>query len=352
VRYTDDIVEDLLRRDFTINATAIDLRKPDTIIDPYSGRKDLTDRVIRAVGVPDNRFEEDYLRMVRACRFAGYGDGFDIEPNTKDAIRMHASALANHVAAERTRDEIIKMMKTTKPSKCMEAMKETGLLQYVIPPLAECIGVEQNRYHGEDVYEHCIAVCDNLPPDRPILRLVGLLHDCGKPITKEGTGDSCSFYNHEVKGARLAYQFMRDYKFTNSDCEYASLMIRHHMFHFDRSTKRKTIKRWLRKVGGLYQDLLMLRMADRAGNKAKASKALVTSHMMDLMHKIAEIELYKEPMSTADLAISGETLKELGLQPGPLFGKILRRCLEAVLDEPSLNTHDDLVAIAKEIAVE
>jgi putative nucleotidyltransferase with HDIG domain len=352
VEFTDNIHVDLERRDFTINAMAADITEgqPLCIIDPFGGEQDLKNRTIRAVGNPEERFQEDYLRMVRACRFAGYGDGFTIEPGTWAAITKYKGKLLDHVARERIREELIKMMGTTHPSKCINALKNTGLLEYVIPPINNCVGVEQNRFHAETVYEHCIAVCDHLSPDRPILRLVGLLHDVGKPATKEGDGDNCSFHSHEIKGARLAYNFMRNYlKFGNEECEYASLMIRHHMFHFDLDSKKKTIKRWLRKVKGPYQDLFLLRMADRAGNKAKAGRPLVTTFMEDLLSKIREIEEYEEPMNVADLKISGSDLIAMGHTPGPQFGVVLRALLERVLDEPSLNKAEKLKELAKEL---
>ncbi len=236
VKYTTDIFLDLERRDFTINAMAVRLTrsgKVGRVTDPYKGQEDLKNRTIRAVGDPNLRFREDYLRMVRACRFAGYGDGFTIEPHTWAAIAKHRGKLLNFVARERIREELIKMMGTPYPSKCINALKNTGLLEHVIPPLCSCVGVEQNRFHAETVYEHCVAVCDHLSLARPTLRLAGLLHDIGKPVTKDGDGDYSSFHNHEIKGARLAYNFMRDHlKFSNEDCEYVSLMVRHHMWRF------------------------------------------------------------------------------------------------------------------------
>jgi putative nucleotidyltransferase with HDIG domain len=351
VEFTTDIYLDLERRDFTINAMALDLTNPKAgLIDPFGGQDDLKNHTIRAVGDPELRFKEDYLRMVRACRFAGYGEGFTIEPQTWAAIGKYNSKLLDHVARERIREELIKMMKTPKPSKCINALRNTGLLQFVVPPVHNCVGVEQNRFHAETVYEHITAVCDHLPANRPLLRLVGLLHDVGKPITKEGEGDSCSFHNHEIKGARIAYNFMRDYlKFSNEECEYVSLMVRHHMYHFDLNSKKKTIKRWLRKVKGLQDDLFILRMADRAGNKAKVGRPLVTTYMEDLQKKCQEIIEWKEPMSIADLNISGRDLIEMGYTPGPQFGVVLRALLERVLDEPALNEAEKLKELAEEL---
>jgi putative nucleotidyltransferase with HDIG domain len=353
VSFSKDIKEDLERRDFTINAMAVNIGDPwehDIIIDPFNGQEDLKNRIIRAVGDPEKRFQEDYLRMVRACRFTGYGDGFTIEPRTWTAIAKYKHELLKHVSVERIREELIKMMMTPHPDKCINALKNTGLLKHVIPPLYDCVGVEQNKFHAETVYEHCVAVCKHLPADKPILRLAGLLHDIGKPITKDGDGANCSFHNHEIKGARIAYNFMRDYlRFSNEDCEYISLIVRYHMFHFDLDSKKKTVKRWLRKTKGLHKDLFILRMADRAGNKAKTGRPLVTTYMTDLMAKIKEIEEWEEPMSVLDLRISGANLIEMGYKPGPQFGIILRALLEKVDDDSSLNETKKLEELAKEL---
>lgn len=353
VTFSANIKQDLERRDFTINAMAINIGDPwmrDIIIDPFNGQEDLKNRIIRAVGDPEKRFQEDYLRMIRACRFTGYGDGFTIEPRTWAAIVKYKHELLKYVSMERIRDELIKMMMTPHPDKCINALKNTGLLPYVIPPLHKCVGVGQNKFHNEDIDEHCIAVCKHLPADRPILRLAGLLHDVGKPITKEGEGDYCSFHNHEIKGARIAYNFMRNYlKFSNEDCEYVSLMVRYHMFYFSIDSKKKTIKRWLRKIKGLHKDLFILRMADRAGNKAKAGLPLVTVYMEDLMAKIKEIEEWKEPINVSDLKISGSDFIAIGHKPGPQFGIVLRALLERILDDPTLNEISILKEMAKEL---
>jgi len=348
VKFTKNILVDLARRDFTINAMAVEFTKNNCsgeLIDPFNGQKDLESRIIRAVGDPIVRFKEDYLRTIRACRFAGYG--FYIEHNTKEAITACAPQVLDYVAKERIRDELLKMMATWQPFLCIDALKDTNLLASVIPPLAKCIGVTQNFHHNETVYEHCIAVCNYLLPNNPILRLAGLLHDVGKPEAKVSIGDSCSFHNHEILGARIVYNFAKKYHFSNDDCEYLSTMIRWHMFHFDLDSSKKTIKKWLRKVKGLHTDLLELRKADRAGNKAKIGRPLVTNYMQDLMDKIKEIEDYKEPMKITDLEFSGLDLIAMGYSPGPLFREILGALLERVLDDPSLNTNKALKSIVE-----
>lgn len=351
VEFTKDINLDLARRDFTINAMARDFRNIDVLIDPYNGEEDLKNRIIRAVGDPNIRFQEDYLRIIRACRFTGYGDGFSIEPKTWAAMIKHKEGIES-LSKERIRNEILAMMKTNHPSKCINALKNAGLLEYTIPPLVDCIGVDQNTYHHDTVINHCIATCQAASKDRPLLRLAALLHDVGKPATKtidEETGDT-HFYNHEVNGAELVYNWAKQFKFTSKDCEYLSTIVRHHMFHFVLGeTKKSTIKKWMSKTKDLYWDVIELRKADRAGNKAKEGKPLITYHLQGLIDKVKEIEEHKEPLRVTDLNFSGKDLIALGLEPGPVFGEILNQLLERVIEDADLNTYEKLIELAREI---
>ncbi len=349
VEYTTDLSKDLARRDFTINAMASNIETGE-FIDLFGGKKDLSNCTIRAVGDPNLRFQEDYLRMIRACRFTGYGDGYTIESNTWDAIKKHAAGAAN-LTKERLTMEVMKIMKTPRPSKCINALKDTNLLQYIIPPLVSCIEVDQNHYHAENVYDHCIMACDAIDKGLPYLRLAALLHDVGKPQTKDTnlkTGD-IHFFNHEIIGASIAYQYMKEFHHSREKAEYVSLLIRHHMFRFTEETKRKTIKRWLNKTKGYHLDILELRKADRAGNVAKRGLPLVTEKMKELLQEIHSIQTTREPMTIKDLAISGKDLIALGFKPGPTFGKVLSQLLERILDEPHINNKEILLPIAKQI---
>ena len=349
VEYTDDIVEDLGRRDFTINAMAMPLDGGE-LINPFDGLVDLHNRTIRAVGNADDRFKEDALRMIRACRFAGYDKGYTIEPITWAAIKRN-KLLVNNVSRERISMELMKMMAVPKPSKCINALKNAELLELMIPPVAVCVGVEQNQYHDELVYEHCIMACDAAPQDNVRLRLAALLHDVGKPGTAERDkfDGEFHFYNHEVTGATIAYEYLMDYRFGRDIAEYVSLLIRHHMFRFTKETKRKTIKRWMNKLKGYHEDVIKLRLADRAGNRAKRDRPLITQAMRDLLHEIEEIKNTKEPMSLQDLKFSGNDLIEMGYTPGPIFGIVLNQLLERVLDDPETNKLEVLSELAKEI---
>ena len=351
VRYTDDLFDDLSRRDFTINAIAYDIKSKE-LIDPYTGIEDINARTVRAVGKPNKRFQEDYLRMVRACRFAGYGSGFVIEPETFAGIVKNASKVAK-VSKERIRDELVKIVKTPKPSKCLNAMKNTGILRFILPELVPCIGCIQNKHHRDDVYTHVGMVVDAIHPKYTKIRLAALFHDIAKPQTKENKdGGIVSFYNHEIVGADICYKALRRLKFSKQECEEISLIVRHHMFRFAMNSKRKTIKKWMTKTTrngvALYRDLLRLRVADRKGNRAKWGKPIFTRYFRSLLRSIREIEKYKEPLSAKDLAINGDDLKRLGFKPGPVFKEILGFALDKVLEDSSVNDKVTLITLIHE----
>ena len=358
VKFTDKIEADLERRDFTINSIALQIdidsegKMHGNILDPFNGQEDLTNRLIRAVGDPMKRFQEDFLRPIRACRFAGYGDrGLIIEPVTYSAMceREIHQGIYNNVAKERIQMELKKILKLPKPSRCFNIMKNTSILRLVVPPLAECVDVEQGLHHGETVFDHCIAVCEAVPKHRTTMRLAGLLHDIGKPRTKKGVGTSATFYGHEHVGAEMARKYMGAFNFSKEECKYVELLISNHMYHFDTDTHLKTIKKWMQKLDGNHFDLVLLRMADRIGNKAKKGKSKMTFYMKDLIKKMHEIQHTKAPLSTGDLAISGKDLiNELKLKPGPIFGKIMKGLLEHVLEYPEANERDILLALAKD----
>lgn len=339
VEFTKNIEEDLARRDFTVNAMALDLLgnlTEEEIIDPFGGREDLKNGLVKAVGNPEHRFLEDHLRMMRACRFIAKLGW--VEGKTGTAISKLSYKCAN-LSKERIREEILKMMKQEDIKTALNCMWVWKFFPHTIPPMEACIGVPGGPHHEETVLEHCIDACQAIPKEKPLLRLAALLHDCGKPQTaKDGT-----FLQHENIGAEIAETYLKEFKFTNEEVEYVTCMIRHHMFHFDLDTHKRAIKKWLTKINGRWEDLILLRQADRVANKAKKDLPLTTAYMQDLMNKIREIEEFKEPMKVTDLKISGKDLVEMGLTPGPLFGKILNSLLEDVLENPEKNDKEQLL---------
>lgn len=235
VKFSKDIEEDLARRDFTINAMAIKLGTTagthSNLIDPFNGKIDLKQGMLRCVGNPEERFQEDFLRIVRGCRFTAYPGIHFIEDDTFNAMRDLVASVSK-ISVERRREELLKMMKTENPGKALKLALEVGLLPWLCPPLVYCLDVDGGPYHDEDVFSHLCDACEWLPADRPMLRLAGLLHDCGKPESTEVRGGALTFHNHEVLGSRIAYKFAMDYKFSRDEAEYLSKMVRHHMFHF------------------------------------------------------------------------------------------------------------------------
>ncbi|MCK4798887.1 MAG: HD domain-containing protein [Spirochaetes bacterium] len=342
VNFVKSIEEDLKRRDFTINAFAYDIINK-KLIDNYNGKEDLEKKLIRAIGNPNERFKEDALRMLRACRFASQLN-FTIEDNTLSAIQ-DLSKNINNISAERIRDELIKMMISQKPSIGLEYIRISGLMQYILPELLNCYEVVQNRFHKYDVYYHSIYTCDAAPSDNYIIRFAALFHDIAKPQTKrekDEAEDENSFYNHEVIGARIAYRILKRFKFKNEDTKKISHLIKHHMFYYTKEWTDGAVRRFIRNVDlENLDDLFTLREADRAGNGMKQGIPIVYHKFKERINKILEID---SAFKIKDLDINGNTIMEkLKLKPGPIIGEILNYLLELVLDDPEINKNETLL---------
>ncbi|HEY8990048.1 MAG TPA: HD domain-containing protein, partial [Candidatus Limnocylindrales bacterium] len=229
VEFGSSLEADLARRDFTMNALA--WGAPDTatgprLVDPHEGRADLAEGVIRAVGEPDRRFEEDALRMLRAVRFAATLE-FQIEPATLAAIRRHAPLVA-HLSGERIAVELGRILAVSQPSRGLRLLAETGILEHVAPELAAQRGVPQNKIPGEDLWDHTLRTVDSAA-NRPVVRLAALLHDIGKPAT---AADG-HFYHHDTVGADLAEQFLDRLHLPRTTAERVVHLVRQHMFRYE-----------------------------------------------------------------------------------------------------------------------
>lgn len=346
VTFSDTLEQDVQRRDFTINGLAYDLVHQ-KIIDYVSGYADLEKKIIRTIGDPMERFTEDGLRPLRACRFAAKLN-FAIEEETLEAISrtLHVTA---KVSAERVRDEILKLMETPKPSVGFEHMRRTGLLSLVLPELDASFNVSQNRFHRYDIYYHSVLSCDAAPQDRPIIRLAALLHDIGKvPSRRPGPNGDNTFYNHEIIGAKMARKIMKRLKFSNEQTEKVTNLITNHMFHYTDEWTDGAVRRFIRKVGlDAIDDLITLRLADRKGNGARSG---LPAPIGTLMTKIREVIEADNAFTVRDLDINGNVIMEtFNLQPGPIIGTVLNELLEMVLDNPDLNRRDLLLDKAGEI---
>lgn len=354
VSWTQNIIEDLSRRDFTINAIAAAVSsqgKVSELIDPFGGQQDIIDKVVRFVGNPLDRIEEDALRMIRACRFTALGEEW-YSPETF-IIRSKANNISS-ISKERIRDEILKGLQYSKPSNFFRSLRESQLLEIIWPDLNACWNVEQNSHHIESVFDHLMRTVDASVElsDKTLLRLAALTHDIGKPPTKTIDATGIHFYKHEIEGSVLIYRWMKQYHFSNNEIAYVTKMVRHHQFRFDDASKPKAIRKWLHEVGkDDWRDLFILRSMDRAGNllKMQQGKSIVTSKMRELSEIIENMIISKIPIFKEDLAITGEDIKTLGISTGPIYKEIFSNILGLILNDPSKNNKKWLLAYVEKM---
>ncbi len=350
VNFVDDIVADLARRDFTINAIAVDPSNG-ALVDPFNGRKDLADKKIRAVGNAFERFSEDGLRVLRAARFTATLE-FDLEPETERAIAPTLDTFRK-VSAERVRDEWVKTMKAKAPSRAFEIMRTSGILGVCCPELLDGVGMEQNKWHSFDVWTHAMACMDACTGD-PVLRIAALLHDVGKPRSRafsDKTQDY-TFYDHDKIGAEIVMPIATRLRFSNDERDRIVALVRHHLFHYDEWSDQ-AVRRWIRRVGrDRIEDLYRLNEADLRGKgpifkeQDLAALAALKAHVIKVLEAGAAL-------STRDLAIDGNVLmKELGIAPGRLIGQVLEALLEVVLADPARNERTELLGLARQIVRE
>lgn len=334
VTFADKVEDDLSRRDFTINAMAYDI-DTNEVIDPYGGREDLDAKVVRTVGDPRKRFEEDALRLMRAVRFASEF-GFVIEEYTEQALHESAGLL-EMIAKERIRDEFIKIIMTGKAVEGVEELERTGLLKFIMPELRDGIGVGQNEHHIYSVWEHNLKSLEYaVKKEYPLeIRLAALLHDVGKPKTKMGDGSKSTFYNHELVGARIVTRMLDRLHFPKHIAEQVIHLVRYHMFYYNvGEVSPAGVRRFLARVGPeSIDDLIKVREADRIGSGVPKAVPYKLRHLLFMIEKVK-----RDPISPKMLKINGdEIMKLLEIKPGPKIGKILAVLLEEVIDEPAKN---------------
>ncbi|HKO22044.1 MAG TPA: CCA tRNA nucleotidyltransferase [Candidatus Eisenbacteria bacterium] len=344
VEFVTDVTQDLARRDFTVNAIAWDpLDKREE--DPFGGRSDLTARVIRAVGDARERFREDGLRPVRAARFTATLE-FDLDPDTEAALGDARDQVAR-VAPERIREELVKMLAAPQPSRGLEVLRRAGLLPLVLPELAQCVAVPQNRYHAYDVYYHTLHTVDAAPADKPAVRLAALFHDVGKPPTRVERNGDATFYNHQFEGERLAVEAMTRLRFSREATEEVAHLVRNHMFDYRPEWSDAAVRRFLQKVGTDHvADLFDLRIADNIGNGTKTG---FPHYLEELRGRIEQVLEARQALTLKDLKIDGgDVMQELGIPPGRKVGAILERLLDEVLEDPGLNERGRLLRRVRE----
>ena len=345
VAFATTIEEDLSRRDFTVNALAARLNGD--MIDPYGGRGDIEEKIIRAVGEPSARFGEDALRMMRAVRFATSLD-FTIEDATLKAITAHAESLRD-ISAERVRDELTKIIDTARAFEGIQLLEDMGLLKFIIPELREGLGVEQNLHHIYTVWEHNLRTMKYAAEKKYsfAVRMACLLHDVGKPRSKRGEGKHCTFYAHDAIGATMAAKIMERLKFPKELSEKVALLVRYHMFYYSvGEVTESSVRRLIANVGlENIDDLLRLREGDRIGSGTPKAVPYKLRHLKYMIDKVSH-----DAISVKMLKVNGADIMEaLKMEPGPKIGLILNSLLAEVLDDPTLNEKELLLARAKEL---
>ena len=329
VRFADSLEDDLQRRDFTFNAFAMDI-DAGTIIDPFEGVADLCAGLVRTVGAAEERFREDYLRMLRAVRFAAKLEG-RLDDGAFAAIQRNA------------------LLGYRKPSHGFRLMQQCGLLLYVLPELAMGFDVGQNRFHADDVAMHTLHAVDAAPKEELNVRWSLLMHDLGKTPCKQylkRKGDYV-FYGHQYASKRMAKRIMQRLRFSNKAIEDAVSVVENHMYNLQPGLSDGAIRRFVRKVGReRIPGFLRLRMADRRGNHLNNDG--YEQGLFHFVRRLRHIERADDALKITDLKINGNDLQQLGMAPGPAYGVILDRLMESVLDDPALNQREWLLQRARE----
>jgi poly(A) polymerase/tRNA nucleotidyltransferase (CCA-adding enzyme) len=346
VRFETELSKDLERRDFTVNALALNPADGAKIIDLFGGEKDIKAKIIRAVGEPSDRFKEDALRMLRAVRFSAQL-GFVLEPKTQRAIVKLAGSL-KFVSKERVRDELIKIFSSARPAEGIMLLHDCKLLQYILPELEQGIDVKQDRHHIYPVFKHNILSLQHCPNQEWPVRLAALLHDIGKPKTRQIIGGIATFYNHEYVGAKMTARIMTRLKFSAADTARVVNLVKNHMFYYNvGEVTAASVRRLIVKVGKEnLQDLIHLRVADRLGSGTPKAMPYKLRHLQYMLEKVQN-----DPVSVKMLQINGDGLMQvLSIAPGPKIGAILDVLLAEVIEDPELNTADHLAVQAKKLA--
>ena len=336
VEFGESLEEDLARRDFTINALAYDDSKGH-IVDPYKGQGDIAHKVLRTVRDPDERFEEDALRLMRAVRLVAEL-GFALDTDTAAAISRKSYNLG-HISKERIRDEFVRILNSEQPMMALVLCQQLGLLGYIAPDLLRGIGIDQNQAHSYTVFEHNLRALQHAADkDWPFdVRLAALFHDIAKPETRRWSEEKqdWTFHGHEVVGSRVTRKALQDLRFSRETIEKVSKLVRWHMFFSDPDQiTLSAVRRMIRNVGEEHiWELLNLRICDRIGTGRPKEQPFRFRR-----YKAMVEEALRDPISVKMLKIDGTVLMEkFHVQPGPRLGWVLNALLEEVLEDPSRN---------------
>lgn len=336
--WTDKIEEDLKRRDFTINAMALS----DRLIDPFNGRDDIKNKLIRSVGNADLRFKEDALRLMRAVRIAAELN-FEIEKKTFEAVKTNA-ALIKEIAGERIRDELFKILASENAYTGILKLRDAGILQIILPELEACFGIiQEGPKHDRtyDIGEHSLLTLKYTASSDPLTRLAALLHDIGKVKTAATSPDgNVTFYNHDVEGGRLALNIAKRFNLSKKQTDKLYRLIRWHLFTVDEKQTDSAVRRFIKNTGQEnIGEMIALRIGDRLGG---GTQKAVSWRMEKFQERIKEV--LKKPFSVSDLKVNGnDVMKTLNIKAGPKVGEILQKLFEEVLEDSSKNTREYLL---------
>ncbi|MEO8637898.1 MAG: HD domain-containing protein [Candidatus Taylorbacteria bacterium] len=357
VSWSDNVNDDLKRRDFTINAIALEITEGEgesfmgNIIDPFDGRSDLKRKIVKIAGDAHERLEEDALRLLRGVRIATELD-FTIDSAAEKAIIANAELLKN-ISPERIRDEFVRIIMSDNPSKGIQMAQNMGILKFVVPELLEGIGVEQNKAHAFDVWTHLLETLKHAKKKEwPLeIRLAALFHDISKPETRRRnpkTGE-WSFYGHEVVGARVTKNILTRLKFSREIIAKVTKLVRWHMFFSDtEQITLSAVRRMINNVGREnIWDLMNVRICDRIGTGRPKEDPYRLRKYKSMIE-----EALKDPISVGMLKINGARVMEVTkMPPGPKIGYILHALLEEVLEDPKQNTAQYLEERAQKLAL-
>lgn len=345
VYWGTSLENDLSRRDFTINAMAFDGK---ILVDPFGGQQDLQSRLVRAVGDPEKRFDEDALRLMRAIRIATQLQ-FLIEEQTFLAIKEDA-ILIKRISGERIRDELFKILSSDYPADGFLLLKNSGLLNQILPELDVSFGIPQQspkRHHLHDVGTHLIKSLEHCPSKDPLTRLATVLHDIGKVETFHKTPEGViTFYNHEIVGARLVKDLAERFHLSKEQRDKLITLVRFHQFTVDERQTDSAIRRFIKNTGKEnLTDMLALRVGDRLGGGAQE-----TSWRLELFKKRLE-EVQKQPFSVSDLQVNGYDVMEiLKIKPGPMVGNVLDALFKEVEEDKDKNKREYLLGKIPDMA--
>ncbi len=343
VTFTASLVEDMKRRDFTINAMAYN--ETEGVIDHFGGIEDLEKKVIRCVGEPKERFDEDALRILRALRFSAQLD-FAIEEKTQEAIRNQAVFLKD-ISAERIHVELTKLLTSKHPERLRTAY-ELGVTKIVLPEFDDMMETQQNnKHHMYSVGEHTLRVVQEVPPTET-MRWAALLHDVAKPACKitDETGDH--FYEHNVKGMDMAEEILQRLKFDNVTIARVKRLVLWHDYGMGKAPSLRSFRKSLSKMGAdLFEDYTYIKRADMLAQSEYMRQEKI-ENLETLKEHYKTIMEQQQCLSLKDLAIGGKDLIDMGMKPGKDMGVMLQYLLDNVLEEPERNTRDALCELVKQ----